>query len=68
MIYDKSTDVPVIILDDVLSELDSKRQSFIINHIDNFQTFITSCNIADIEKLVSGKVWRVEKGSFYTLS
>lgn len=68
MIYDKSTDVPVIILDDVLSELDSERQSFIINHIDNFQTFITSCNIADIEKLVSGKVWRVEKGSFYTLS
>ena len=64
MILDKSDDVPVIILDDVLSELDEKRRSFIINHIDNFQTFITSCNFSDIEKLSGGKVWSVEKGSF----
>ena len=64
MIYEKSGDVPIIILDDVLSELDRDRRAFITNHIDNFQTFITSCNISDIKELASGKVWRVEKGRF----
>lgn len=64
MIYEKSNDVPLIILDDVLSELDEYRRSFIINHIDNFQTFITSCNISDTEKLGGGSVWEVSKGTF----
>ncbi len=67
MIYEKSNDVPLIILDDVLSELDEYRRSFIINHIDNFQTFITSCNISDIEKLNGGSVWEVKKGNFFKL-
>lgn len=64
MIYEKSGDVPIIILDDVLSELDHDRRAFITNHIDNFQTFITSCNISDLKEIGSGKVWRVEKGNF----
>lgn len=64
MILDKSDDVPVIILDDVLSELDERRRRFIINHIDNFQTFITSCNFYDMEKLSDGKVWNVDNGHF----
>ena len=64
MIYEKSGDVPIIILDDVLSELDYDRRAFITNHIDNFQTFITSCNISDLKEIGSGKVWRVEKGNF----
>ena len=64
MIYEKSGDVPIIILDDVLSELDYDRRAFITNHIDNFQTFITSCNISDLKEIGSGKVWRVEKGQF----
>lgn len=64
MIYEKSGDVPIIILDDVLSELDKDRRAFITNHIDNFQTFITSCNISDLKELGSGKVWEVEKGRF----
>ncbi len=64
LITDKSGDYPVIILDDVLSELDSFRRSFITKHIDDFQIFITSCNNSDIEKIGSGKIWNVENGSF----
>ncbi len=64
MIKDKSGDVPVIILDDVLSELDAGRRSFIINHIDDFQVFITSCNLADTEKFEGGKIWNVNGGRF----
>ena len=64
MILEKSNDLPVIILDDVLSELDEFRRNFIINHIDDFQIFITSCNLSDLDKFSSGKMWKVEKGGF----
>ncbi len=64
MIYEKSDDLPVMILDDVLSELDAFRRSFIINHIDKLQTFITSCNMSDMDKVSDGAVWNVENGSF----
>ena len=67
MIYERSGDLPVIILDDVLSELDGYRRGFVINNIDNFQTFITSCNISDIS-CSSGKIWKVSSGSFEMIS
>ena len=34
---------PVLLLDDVLSELDPNRQKFVLNHIENGQIFITCC-------------------------
>ena len=64
MICGKSDDIPIIILDDVLSELDEFRRGFIINHIDDFQIFITSCNLADTGKLSGGKIWNVNDGKF----
>ena len=64
MIYERSDDYPIMILDDILSELDAYRRGFIINHIDKLQTFITSCNISDIDNISDGKVWKVEKGTF----
>ncbi|MBP3922212.1 MAG: DNA replication and repair protein RecF [Ruminiclostridium sp.] len=57
-------ETPIMILDDVLSELDSNRQQFVLNNIVNSQVFITCCNIDDIKNLDNGKVWRVEKGEF----
>ena len=36
---------PVLLLDDVLSELDENRQRFLINNIENLQTFITCTGI-----------------------
>ncbi len=64
MIYEKSSDYPIMILDDILSELDGYRREFIINHIEKLQTFITSCNISDIDKVSDGKMWRVKNGRF----
>jgi DNA replication and repair protein RecF len=37
-------DAPVILLDDVLSELDSRRKKFLLSDLDGFQTLITSCD------------------------
>ena len=57
-------ETPIMILDDVLSELDSLRQAFVLNNITKSQVFITCCNIDDVKNLTSGKIWRVENGCF----
>ena len=55
---------PVIILDDILSELDCVRRDFVIHHIEKSQVFITCCNIDDLSSLNGGKVWTAERGTF----
>ena len=60
----KNQTCPVIILDDILSELDSIRRSYVVNNIEKSQVFITCCNIEDLSALKNGKTWRAEKGVF----
>ena len=55
---------PVVILDDILSELDSVRRDYVIRHIEKSQVFITCCNINDLSSMNGGKVWNVENGQF----
>ena len=54
---------PVILLDDVLSELDSGRQDFLLNELKNSQVFITCCEKSNKEQLKNGKVFFVSKGN-----
>lgn len=60
----QKNETPIMILDDVLSELDACRQRFVLNHIINSQVFITCCNINDVKELKNGTVWKVENGIF----
>ena len=53
---------PVILLDDVLSELDSNRQDFLLNELKDCQVFITCCEKSNKEQLRDGKVFGVESG------
>ena len=53
---------PVLILDDVLSELDKTRQNYILNNITDRQVFITCCDPENIKGLISGKVFTVSAG------
>lgn len=55
---------PVVILDDILSELDSVRRNYIVNNIENSQVFITCCNIEDLSALKNGRTWLTEGGVF----
>lgn len=64
MIRSRNKTCPVVILDDILSELDSVRRSYIINNIEKSQVFITCCNIEDLSALKNGKTWRTEHGVF----
>lgn len=54
---------PVILLDDVMSELDLTRQNYILNKIENKQVFITCCEKETISRLCAGKVYKIENGN-----
>ena len=61
-IMQQVTDVPpAVLLDDVLSELDSARQDYLLNNIKGRQVFITSCHIERIQ-LSESKKFYVEGG------
>lgn len=64
IIRQKNKTDPVIILDDILSELDSVRRNYIIHHIEKSQVFITCCNINELSTLTNGKAWNTENGCF----
>lgn len=53
---------PVILLDDVLSELDSKRQDFLLNELKGCQVFITCCEKSNKEQLREGKIFQLKNG------
>ncbi len=54
---------PLLLLDDVLSELDEKRQDFILNRIGGGQVFITCCEDEKVARRTGGRVLTVENGT-----
>lgn len=54
--------MPVALLDDVMSELDEKRQDYILNHIKNWQVFITCCDKNTVLRLKEGKAIHIAGG------
>ena len=53
---------PVMLLDDVLSELDVKRQEYVLNRIAGGQIFITCCENDRLGALEAGKVFHISGG------
>ena len=60
LMHKESGEIPVLLLDDVLSELDPGRQDFVLNQIDKGQVFITCCEPGRFTKL--GKTIQIDKG------
>ena len=54
---------PVLLLDDVLSELDPVRQDYVLNSIQDGQVLITCCDEGEVQRKTGGKVIYVENGS-----
>lgn len=55
-------ETPVALLDDVMSELDEKRQDYILNHINNRQVFLTCCDPSQVLRLCGGKSFLIREG------
>ena len=53
---------PVLLLDDVLSELDARRQEFVLNRITDGQVFITCCEEGVLSRLKDGRVFHIRGG------
>lgn len=57
---------PVMLLDDVLSELDETRQSYLLSRMEHRQTIVTACD-PDLFRRTSGRVYRMEGGILHAL-
>lgn len=53
---------PVVLLDDVLSELDVKRQEFLLSKISEYQVFITCCEFENKKNFDKVKYFYVKEG------
>ena len=56
---------PVLLLDDVLSELDEERQTYLFRQIEDVQLFITTTDSHSgmLEKMMKGKVYTIQSGT-----
>ena len=61
----QSGEMPILLLDDVLSELDPGRQDFVLNQITEGQVFITCCEPGRFTKL--GKTVEISKGTVISI-
>ena len=60
-------DTPILLLDDVLSELDSNRQNYLLNSISDIQTIITCTGLEEFvrNRFHINKVFQVVDGKIY---
>ncbi len=62
LFFSEDGEYPVLLLDDVLSELDRRRQDFVLNRISAGQVMITCCEDGISEKLRAGAVFQIKNG------
>ena len=67
MVKKRIKDMPVLLLDDVLSELDSSRQNYLLNSISQVQTMITCTGLDDFidKRFHINKIFKVVDGRVY---
>lgn len=64
IIKDKIGEYPVLLFDDILSELDKKRQSYLVEKIKGKQTIITCTGASALRKSKRVSFYTVENGKF----
>ena len=62
IIMASSGEQPVALLDDVMSELDCSRQTFLLKYLEGWQVFITCCDPSILSRVNTGKTFEVEAG------
>lgn len=63
LIYEKNKEKPIVLLDDVMSELDDKRREMIIQMLSGVQTFITCVNYGFMDKFSEKTIFKVQGGA-----
>lgn len=65
IINNEKEEYPILLLDDVLSELDESRREYLMDYIafSNIQTMITATDLSQTEKQKEGSIYRVKQGT-----
>ena len=65
IIFNELGEYPILLLDDVMSELDSHRQNFLIKTFDKVQTIVTTTEMGQLyqDHLINGKLFRISDGN-----
>lgn len=58
---------PLLMLDDVMSELDPSRRRGLIERLDGIQTIVTCTDMSDLAGISPGAAWRVHSASLGTI-
>jgi len=63
LIFQETGEWPVLLLDDVLSELDARRQEYVLRRITGGQVFITCCEDMGLRALEQGRAFHIQNGA-----
>lgn len=62
ILEESNKEPPVVLLDDVMSELDETRRSYLLNQLQGRQVLITCCNASSFGALEGGNVVEINSG------
>lgn len=62
VLHENIEEPPIVLLDDVMSELDTGRQDYILNHLGSWQVFITCCEPMQKFRVESGGLFEMKAG------
>lgn len=63
LIREVAGEQPVVLLDDVLSELDKGRRDYLLSGLAEGQLFITCCDRTGFSAIRSGVIWQIKDGA-----
>lgn len=58
---------PVVLLDDVMGELDERRQKFLYDTVSDMQVFITLCHASSLRLEQTGKIFQMQNGNLIAI-
>jgi DNA replication and repair protein RecF len=67
LVKNKIKDNPILLLDDVLSELDRNRQNYLLNNLQDIQTIITCTGLEEFvnNRFNVDKIYQVVQGNIF---
>lgn len=63
LLKEEKGEVPILLLDDIMSELDSKRINYMLKYIENYQSIITTTEDTFARNIENIKIFKVSNGT-----
>ena len=63
ILKEEKENIPIILLDDVFSELDKGRINFLIDYVSKYQVFITTTEIESIDNIENKEIFKIKNGT-----